>query len=109
MDNMRQLPGQSNANELVRPAEVVYRDPDSLSHVAAPGSESGLVDYWRIIRRHKGTVLLVIVLGALLGFLTTLPQTPIYRAHTTLAVQGINENFLNMKDFSRTGTAAMDP
>ena len=42
--------------------------------------------------------------------MSTLPETPIYRAHATLEVQGINENFLNMKDVSPTATSGMmDP
>ena len=110
MDPMRQLPSQSNANELVRPAEVVYRDPDILPLVAETASESGIVEYWRVVVRHKGTVLLLFVLGALAGFISTLPETPVYRAHATLEVQGINENFLNMKELSPTTTGGMmDP
>src|ERR1700748_127261 len=109
VDNTRQIPSQSNGSALVRPAEVVYREPEGLPQVDS-GSGSGLVEYWRVIVRHKGTVLLLIVLGALAGFISTLPETPVYRAHATLQVQGINENFLNMKDVSPTATGGMmDP
>lgn len=109
MENIRQLQNSSSGSALVRPAEVVYRDPEVLQQVDA-GSGSGLVEYWRVIVRHKGTVLLLFVLGALAGFISTLPETPVYRAHATLQVQGINENFLNMKDVSPTTTGGMmDP
>src|SRR4051812_45036262 len=56
-----------------------------------------LVEYFYLVRRHKGTVILSAFLGALAGILLTLPQQPIYQARTTLEVQQINDNFLNMK------------
>ncbi|HWE52089.1 MAG TPA: polysaccharide biosynthesis tyrosine autokinase [Bryobacteraceae bacterium] len=56
----------------------------------------GLVVYFHILRRRKWTVLLAAFGGILLAFLYTLPQTPIYGAKSTLEVQGLNENFLNM-------------
>ena len=52
----------------------------------------GLLDYWRMIQRRKGTVLLAAFLGALAAVLYTLPQTPIYQARTTLEVQDINSS-----------------
>jgi succinoglycan biosynthesis transport protein ExoP len=110
MDHSKQLPGQNGGNALTRPAEVVYRDQEPLTQLVEAGSAGGLVEYWRVVVRHKATVLLLFVLGGLAGFLSTLPQTPIYRAHTTIEVQGINENFLNMKDLSPTGSGvSVDP
>src|SRR5258708_32691147 len=110
MDHSKQLPGQSGGNALTRPAEVIYRDQEPLTQIVEAGSGSGLVEYWRVVVRHKGTVLLLFVLGALAGFISTVPETPVYRAHATLQVQGINENFLNMKELSPTATGGMmDP
>src|SRR5207253_4274575 len=60
----------------------------------APGV---LVEYWNLIRRHKGAVLVLGLAGVLAAVLITLPQTPIYQARTSLEIQGFNENFLNMK------------
>jgi capsular exopolysaccharide synthesis family protein len=108
MDNSRQIPNQNGGKALTRPAEVIYRDQEPLTPLMETGS-SGLVDYWKVILRHKATVLLLFLLGGLAGFLYTLPDTPVYRAHATLEVQGLNENFLNMKDLSPTGSGSMDP
>src|SRR5438045_2942990 len=70
----------------------------------------GVLEYWKILRRHKGAVLLAAFLGGLAGFLYTLPQTPIYQASATLEVQGLNENFLNMRDVNPTTTGnSWDP
>ena len=109
MDNVKQLPGQP-ANALVRPAEVIYRDNELATNIVDGQSGSGLVEYWRVILRHRATVLLLVCLGGLVGFLMTLPETPVYRAHTTLEVLGLNENFLNFKDVNPTGNGGgVDP
>ncbi len=71
-----------------------YGSPD-------PGFEpegSGLLDYWRILRRRKGTLILLASLGAVIGFLVTLPQTPIYQARTSVEIVGLNQNFLNVRE-----------
>ncbi len=70
---------------------------------AAPG---GLIEYWHILRRRKGTLILIAFLGALVGFLLTLPQTPIYQARTSLEIQGINEDFLQMRNVNPTSAGS---
>lgn len=100
-----------------RPVEVIYRERpprvtnpqpmDPESDGQDPG-DGGLIEYWNILRRRKGLVLLVTFACALAGFVFTLPQTPVYQAHTTLEVQGLNENFLNIRDLSPTSTVPSD-
>jgi capsular exopolysaccharide synthesis family protein len=63
-------------------------------------SQGGLFDYWRILQRRKGTVILIAFLGLLVGVLITLPQTPVYQAHASLEIQDINQNFMNVKEMS---------
>jgi capsular exopolysaccharide synthesis family protein len=60
----------------------------------------GLIDYWRILRRHQGTWIIFGFAGALLGLLIALPQTPLYRARTSVEILGLNDNFLNFKQVS---------
>jgi succinoglycan biosynthesis transport protein ExoP len=57
----------------------------------------GLIDYWRLLKRRRGTLLLAAFAGVLVAVLITVPQTPVYRARTTLEVQSINNDFLNAK------------
>ncbi|MGJ5813091.1 polysaccharide biosynthesis tyrosine autokinase [Paludibaculum fermentans] len=57
----------------------------------------GLIEYWRILRRRKGTLILISGLGLLLALLVTLPQTPVYQAKTTLEILELNQDFMNMK------------
>jgi capsular exopolysaccharide synthesis family protein len=96
---------------LARTTDVVYREP--VTHTLdSPdeASDEGLIVYWKTVLRYKGTVLLFAFLGALGGFLYTVPQTPIYQARTAVEVQGLNDNFLNMKDVDPTATtASFDP
>ena len=70
----------------------------------------GLLDYWRILRRHKPTWALITFVGGLIGIVITLPQTPVYQAHLSLEIVGLNQNFMNMKEASPTSdsTAAAD-
>jgi polysaccharide biosynthesis transport protein len=58
---------------------------------------SGLLEYWRILMRYKGTLVLVACLGLLAAMLYTLPQTPVYMAGTTIEIQTLNADFMNMR------------
>ncbi len=60
----------------------------------------GLIQYWRILRRHQGTWIVFAFAGALLGLLIALPQTPLYRARTSVEILEMNDNFLNFKQVS---------
>ncbi len=63
----------------------------------------GLVpEYLQILRRRKGTLILIVFLGLLTSLLLTLPQTPIYQARASIEIQNLNQNFLNMRNVSPT-------
>ncbi|MCX6619755.1 MAG: Wzz/FepE/Etk N-terminal domain-containing protein, partial [Acidobacteria bacterium] len=85
---METLPAPSNHQE---PAYV--QSPQDFQDE----NRGGLIEYWQILRRRKGTVLLVAFLGILAGVLVTLPQTPVYQARTSLEIQDLNQDFLNMR------------
>ncbi|MEO8659273.1 MAG: polysaccharide biosynthesis tyrosine autokinase [Bryobacteraceae bacterium] len=63
--------------------------------------DGGIIEYWRILRRRKGTVIMLAFLGLAVGLLATIPQTPIYQARASVEVQNLNENFLNMNQVSQ--------
>ena len=63
----------------------------------APDTEGGLLDYWRMVMRHKGAILLTSVAGLLIGFGICIPMKPVYRARTSIEVLNLNEDFMNMK------------
>src|SRR2546421_6958866 len=88
------------------------RDPVELVHVeterAAPLPEvaefeqSSILQYWPVLWRHKWIILAGGILAGLAGLVYTLPKTPVYQARTTLEIQGLNENFLNIKNIDPT-------
>ena len=82
------------ANLPARPPYLEVPPPVVLNGEAPPL----LLEYWNMLRRRKGTLVLFACLGLLAGVLLTLPQTPVYQARTTLEIQNLNENFLNMRD-----------
>ncbi len=61
-----------------------------------------LLDYWEGIRRYKLMILAFVAMGAMGGLILSLLQTPMYRAHTSLEVEDLNENFQNLKDTDPT-------
>lgn len=63
---------------------------------------AGILEYWQMVRRHKVAVMVISLLGAVAGFLFTLPQARIYQAYTTIEVQGLNEDFLGLHNVTPT-------
>ncbi len=109
---MHQLPEPPNHPGEFLPSPVARRDKAALQasytdagYCSGPDSSpepdsGGLLEYWRILRRRKGSLLLIAFLGAIVGFLVTLPQTPIYQVRTSLEIVALNQNFLNIKESS---------
>src|SRR5690349_6988222 len=97
----------------VKPDEVTQpngRGPASISrsygselpppNLGAKREYGGILEYWQMVRRHQGMVLLAIALGLVAGYVRTLPEKRIYQARTSLEIQGMNEDFMNMKNVS---------
>ena len=82
-----------------RPAYMEVPPPPMMLEGQAPGL---LLEYWHMLRRRKGTLVLIACLGLLAALFATLPQTPVYQARTTIEIQNLNENFLNMRDVNQT-------
>ncbi len=78
--------------------------PSSTFGAAAPPAtyldnpETGsILDYWSIICRRKLTLGLLAVVGVAIAVVATLPQAPMYQARTTLEIQDLNQDFMNLK------------
>jgi succinoglycan biosynthesis transport protein ExoP len=110
MDHPQLLPPPRDAGAAT-PAGVYAGYPESpgytRSYADDPGS-GGLLEYWRILRRRKGTLILIAFIGLVAGVLLTLPQTPVYQARTALEIQGLNENFLNIKQVTQVSEGNSD-
>ncbi|MBE0659129.1 MAG: polysaccharide biosynthesis tyrosine autokinase [Bryobacteraceae bacterium] len=87
------------------PAEIRTIEPPQQQPAGFDDEEDdggGLLDYWRLLRRRKGTVIIGAAAGLLIGVAVTLPQTPIYKASTSLEIQSLNQNFMNMQNVQQT-------
>jgi len=65
-----------------------------------------LLEYWHKICRYKLAILAFVIVGAAGALLLSFLQTPMYRAHTSLVVEDLNENFQNLKDSDPTAQVA---
>src|SRR6059036_1306311 len=82
--------------ELPSVTKIPGVDPARTTFVGGPYT-GGFLEYWRMIRRHRGTVIIITCLGGLIGCLIGLPQTPVYHSRATVEVQPLNENLLNTR------------
>ncbi len=64
-----------------------------------------LSDYFRVVVRNRKAVLVLALAGALVGVLVNLAAQPVYRARTSLDIQSLNSNFMDMKTVAPTGDA----
>jgi capsular exopolysaccharide synthesis family protein len=104
---MEQLTEPNNRNE--RAVTVMPRGPIDAGRIgrqadARPeAAQSLLMEYVRLLKRRRSTILLLTFLGAVLGFATTLGVLPVYRARTSLDIQNLNADFMNMRAVAPTG------
>ncbi|HEX4166825.1 MAG TPA: polysaccharide biosynthesis tyrosine autokinase [Bryobacteraceae bacterium] len=89
---------------LVRPANGLH-----LSHFKnmsgekrQEGSDSLFLEYARLFKRRRGLLLCFALGGVLLGWAVTIGVQPVYRARTSLDIQNLNADFLDMNKVSQT-------
>jgi capsular exopolysaccharide synthesis family protein len=66
---------------------------------------TGLFEWLCAFRRYKRHLILASLGGLLLGILVTIPQTPAYQARTSLEVQDIDKDFLNLNQVNPVAEA----
>jgi len=69
------------------------------------GGDNTVLDFWRLICRHKLAIILTSLAGLLIGFAVGIPMTPVYRVGTALEVLNLNEDFMNLKRTNPVSTA----
>jgi succinoglycan biosynthesis transport protein ExoP len=88
----------SNTHLILRPLTPPPA-PNATVPVSGPGAEwSNPADSLRTLYRRKGTILLITLLAVLAASLVSLVQPRVYRSVASLEIQGMNENFLNLRD-----------
>jgi capsular exopolysaccharide synthesis family protein len=70
------------------------------------GEGWGILEIWRSLLQRKVTWILFAFTGAVIGFLYTLPQIPIYQAYTSLEIVALNDNFMNLGRMTPNDTGA---
>jgi uncharacterized protein involved in exopolysaccharide biosynthesis len=71
----------------------------------------GLLRYWQVLRRYKGTLILSALLCSAAAFVVSRLQTPVYESSTSLEIQGFNDPSLIMTALEsnpRASEALMD-
>ena len=74
-----------------------------------PQQESVLLEYGRVLWRHRWLVSACAIAGAVLGVAVSLPSPLMYQAKTSLDIQGLNENFMNMRAVDPNGLPSSYP
>ncbi len=64
--------------------------------------EGLLVEYYRLLIRHRWIISAFALMGATLAFLFCLTTRPVYRARTSLDIQNLNADFINMREITPT-------
>lgn len=104
---MKQLPEPGKPEETRLPVRYEYIEAPAPE--AAESEGPTLLDYWRTLKRNKGTIALFAVGGIVAAVLFSLPQTPVYQAKMTLEILSINENVLNRRQLEPTEAPGGSP
>lgn len=89
---MEQLP-----TRVIPESQVVVLPPGPPSR---PEPAEGAIELMYLLYRHRMLVLVTTLIGIVVGLLATVVQTPVYQAKATIEIKDLNENFLDMKQFT---------
>lgn len=92
MNSIQRIPYPETAPALWRPPASNHplRDEHRYSEFVLESEGAGLFQYLRVLRRRALLLAVMSAVAGGIGFLTSLPQTPFYRARTTLEIAGTN-------------------
>ena len=72
---------------------------------SAGHSRSLWADYYETVLRHRWLILAFVVAGSAVALLFSFVTRPVYRARTSLDIQNLNADFMNMREIAPTGQA----
>lgn len=67
-----------------------------------PPDSGDILEWWKILRRSVWVLVAAGIAGAVVGFLATLPQTPVYKSYATLEIQQLNQDYMNIRQVDPT-------
>src|SRR5262249_9681438 len=86
----------SGGNVTHRPEAAWSSGPDVASDLVLE-SRGNSARYWQALKRKKGLLLAGTIAGSILGFCATLPALQVYEARTSVEIDGLNADFLNIR------------
>jgi capsular exopolysaccharide synthesis family protein len=92
--------------ELIYPAPVA--PPPAQIDLESERDEMSLLDFWRVLVVRRWTILAVFVTAVVFTLISTLKETPIYQASTTLQIDRENPNVLPVKGVYEVDNTADD-
>jgi succinoglycan biosynthesis transport protein ExoP len=82
---------------------IVPYSQASNSAISPTRTSAGLLaEYHGLLGRHTRMIVVCTLIGALAGFLITVGKLSVYRARTSLDIQNLNGDFMNMKEIAPT-------
>ena len=99
---------QKQGRSGVRPLEPRVPRPAVGQDAGSPEPESVMSEYAALLRRRRLLIFVCAVSCMVLAVLSTVAMRPLYRTRASVDVQGINGDFMNMREVSRVGTESSD-
>lgn len=87
--------------DLLSPAD--FEEPAAFRPGRSGPTPNLISDYLRTLARWRAAILLAAVLGGLLSLSLNLGVMPVFEARTSLDIQSLNGDFMNMRNVSATG------
>lgn len=86
----------TQASGIIQESEIWAR------RLPAEAQPSMAVEYARTFWNHRWLVIGSVAAGCLVAFACTVASLPVFRAHTSVEIQGINANFMNFRSVEPT-------
>ncbi len=94
------------------PFHITPRDPSPDLEGSLPQSASGqqasVMDCARTLYRRRATLLWIAFFGIVAATLISVAQPRIYQSQASIQIQGVNDNFLNLRDIYPTAAPSAD-
>jgi len=102
MKHSQPFSDSQNSGLVLRKGEAQPLQAGPVMHTAPEDDSVSLFEYWDILRRRKSSIFWSCLACGLLGWLLTLPQTPVYQARTSLEVIRQDDSVLALAGQSRS-------
>ncbi|MDE1175569.1 MAG: polysaccharide biosynthesis tyrosine autokinase [Edaphobacter sp.] len=99
------IEGKQSPNYQTRSDELSLWEQSAADDNPSPGL---FVDYYRTLVRHKTLIVLAAVACACVALLSQLTTQPTYRTRTSLNIQSVNSDFLNLHSVNPTSSTPSD-